>query len=425
MSIVREELMAALTSMFTVKDIGPLPLVVSEECCPAVIAETNYNGVNPEKSDAGGMDETKLSYHLTPVEGHSNASTSKDGHTVHYRQTHPTLCGPDHSSSAQHSESASCRRKVSPLCTSGEPRCNPQKSCRTTLRTSLLQHVNQVVGCNAFPQGALCTSVGVVCRRTLIDPNCLPVQHEFIGVMKANGSIDGFCSSLSRSLDTLLSDSNVTITLHRPDNVDICEQVVDAEFVLSASYMSANTKVTLPCNQVPELGKPDKRLAEQRSVTVSHRLGHVRTLLTHQNTAFGFVLSLDSIAQVKYDLTDTNVLWCEVPSSESNEGRAQPMCQRQPSLFPPMWRHDLAFWEDPKEIFDELKLHELIREITDDTIKNVILMNVWTDPSTGKVSRCYREIYQSSVRAVSHDLAHSLQNAVRLTVAREMNVELR
>ena len=204
---------------------------------------------------------------------------------------------------------------------------------------------------------------------------------------------------------------------------DVCEQLVAAEFVLRASYTSTSARVMLPCNQVPELGKPDKKLATTVADHVTQTLAYVGKLQTHQHSASMFVLSLDSIAQVKFDLADANVLWCEAPSSES-EGNAPPVCE--PSLFPPMWRHDIAFWQDPEqEFFDETKLHQLIREITGDTIKNVILMNVWTDPSTGKTSRCYREIYQSSVTAVSHDLAHSLQNAVRLTVAKEMNVELR
>ena len=407
--------MTSLTGTFaSVKDVGPLPLVVSEKCCSVVTAEMTQNGDDIETSDAEGRNGSKQSYYLTPVDGVSKGNASKGEHTVQYKHTQKNFCVAKQTGSTSHTQ------QVSPLCPSDKSQCGSHRSNRPTLRMSLLQHIDHILGSDSFQQGELCVAAGVVCKRTMIDPRCLPVQHEFIGVIRENESIDEFLKLLSQALAMLLSDGDVTVTVCKPD---ACEQLVAAEFVIHASYTSASARVTLPCNQVPELGKPDKKLAETVTDHVTQTLGYVRKLQTHQHSAFVFVLSLDSIAQVKFDLADANVLWCEAPSSAS-EGNASPVCE--PSLFPPMWRHDIAFWEDPEQqYFDETKLHQLIREITGDTIKNVILMNVWTDPSTGKTSRCYREIYQSSVKAVSHDLAHSLQNAVRLTVAKEMNVELR
>ena len=410
MSALKEKLAATLARTFaSVKDIGPLPLVVRQKCCksPMVATETNPKDVD----SAGGWQENRRNYYPTSVCGCRDDGTSKDGHSVDCRRTQGPVGDQDDCYLIQQAESPSCTQQ-------GES----QGLYRSALRTSLLQYDDHILGCDAFHQGELCTANGVVFRRAPIDPSRSAVQHQFIGITKENGSFDDFCGSILRSLDMLFSDDNVKVTLCRPDKGDTAIECV-VEFVINASYVSANTMLSSPCNQVPEMGKPDKMLAQSESANVSRPLGHIQKLGAHPNSAFAFVLSLDTIAQVKYDLMDTRVLWCEVPHRESNEGRTQPSFP--PSLFPPMWRHDLAFWENDEEPFDELRLHEIIREVTDDAIKNVILMNIWTDPSTGKTSRCYREIYQSSVHAVSHDVAHSLQNAVRLTVAKEMNVELR
>ena len=411
MSALKEKLAATLARTFaSVKDIGPLPLVVRQKCCKSLMVATE---TNPKDVDsAGGWQENRRNYYPTSVCGCRDDGTSKDGHSVDCRRTQDTVRYQDDCYLIQQGESPSCTQQ-------GES----QGLYRPALRTSLLQHDTHILGCDAFHQDELCTASGVVFRRAPIDP-CRPaVKHQFIGVTKDNGSFDDFCGSLLRSLDMLFSDGNVKVALRKPDKGDAPVEWTDLEFVISASYVSANTMLSSPCNQVPEMGKPDKMLAQSESANVSHTLGYIHKLGAHPNSAYAFVLSLDSVALVKYDLMDTRVLWCEVPCRDANEGRTQPTFP--PSLFPPMWRHDLAFWENDEESFDELRLHEIIREVTDDAIKNVILMNVWTDPSTGKTSRCYREIYQSSVHAVSHDVAHSLQNAVRLTVAREMNVELR
>ena len=411
MSALKDQLAATLASTFSsVRDVGPLPLVVHARCCRAsmVLTETNHKGVD---SDGGEWHENRRSYYLTPVYD-CHGDTSKDECSVDCRRTQDTLQDQDDCHMIHQAESPSCTQQ-------GES----QRLYRTALRTFLLQYDNHILVCDAFHQGELCTASGVVFRRAPIDPSCPAVQHQFVGVTKDDGSFDDFCGSLLRSLDTLFSNENVKVILCKPDKDDTTVECSDVEFVLSASYISTNAMLSSPCNQVPEMGKPDKKLAQSECGNMSRALGHIQKLGADENSAFAFVLSLDSIALVKYDLMDTRVLWREAPNRESYDGGTQHVFP--PSLFPPMWRHDLAFWETGEESFDELRLHEIIREVTDDAIKNVILMNVWTDPSTGKTSRCYREIYQSSVHAVSHDVAHRLQNAVRLTVAKEMNVELR
>ena len=177
---VRTELMTSLTGTFaSVKDIGPLPLVVSEKCCSVVTAEMTQNGDDSETSDTDGRNGSKQSYYLTPVVGDSK---DKGEHTVQCQHTQKNFCVAKQTGTSSHTQ------QMSPLCPSDES----LRSNRPTLRMSLLQQVDRILCSDSFQQGELCVAAGVVCKKTMIDPRCLPVQHEFIGVIRENESIDEF-----------------------------------------------------------------------------------------------------------------------------------------------------------------------------------------------------------------------------------------
>ena len=52
-------------------------------------------------------------------------------------------------------------------------------------------------------------------------------------------------------------------------------------------------------------------------------------------------------------------------------------------------------------------------------------MNVWTEPETGKTSRCYRLIYQTPDEVLSQEAARELQLTLRKVLEEDMNISLR
>ncbi|XP_064641016.1 ferredoxin-fold anticodon-binding domain-containing protein 1 homolog [Lineus longissimus] len=94
------------------------------------------------------------------------------------------------------------------------------------------------------------------------------------------------------------------------------------------------------------------------------------------------------------------------------------------SLYPIKHRHDVTFWENRQDDFDEQLFFDSVRNVADDNVKSVTLVNEFDHSQYGH-SRCYRQIYQSCDRALPYHMSHDLQNSIRLTVEAEQGVTLR
>lgn len=98
---------------------------------------------------------------------------------------------------------------------------------------------------------------------------------------------------------------------------------------------------------------------------------------------------------------------------------------KSPSLYPMTFTHDMSFWENPSIEFDELKFCGIIRNIADDNVTGVELIDIYTDTISHKVSRCYRLTFQSIDKALSYNTSWKLQSVIRLQVEKEMQISLR
>ena len=201
--------------------------------------------------------------------------------------------------------------------------------------------------------------------------------------------------------------------------------------MIELTFQSVNDFTTNACNQVCERGKPNSKKKLDKVAKCSRQIGYFGKYESQRENAsdsFVFVITLEHLAMIKYDIPDARVMW-----SDNSKFKDQYMSvdlmekyQFSPiSRFSPLWRHDLSFWDNDNEEFDEARLHTVIREIAGDSLKCVLLQSVWPEPKHGRISRCYREVYQSYDVPFSHTKAHDIQNCIRLTVAQELGIELR
>ncbi len=298
------------------------------------------------------------------------------------------------------------------------------KYIRTTMLETIIRNLP------TLKDRVLCLSVGEVCSRTgLKDWNKGVVQSEMCGVIQGCNLKE----PLQTVLQTLLnceceysakpdaSDPRYHPFLEEGTTLEIC-----------TTFQSRMLSCLTSCNQVKATGSPAvvKNIPEVCPRTVN--LGFIATLnniytQTEREVSL-FVLHLNQIAEARYDIPDPRLLW------STQSCFLDQFCRLKPeehygyeitSLYPPLWRHDISFWKDPDREFDEDLFLDIVADLSCDLIQNVILMNVWTDPETGRVSRCYRTVYQSCEQAAGHSLAHQFQNVIRLTVADVMGVELR
>ncbi|ELT93407.1 hypothetical protein CAPTEDRAFT_183189 [Capitella teleta] len=279
-------------------------------------------------------------------------------------------------------------------CKSGEP---------AILIQSLLDGVDCML--KDMPQGDLLGySFAPVYRRPNIGATEMPVQHEFIGFQTSSQSFDEFASKVVRLLQVIFADSKDVNILEAHEDKSEIWSIYSS---IDVSYQSTGSFLTAACNHVLPVGPAHAK--NSRTLNKCAKLSTNVCNFGRFNDMFVLVLKVDSIAQVLHQVADQRCFLKEV---------ADPL-----GIYPPMWRHDLSFWQN--ESFRESELLDVVRSVAGDALKQVLLVNKWEEPGTGRVSRCYREIYQSNMHAISHALAHDFQNAVRLTVRDVLGVELR
>ncbi|KAI8502936.1 Ferredoxin-fold anticodon-binding domain-containing protein 1 [Branchiostoma belcheri] len=119
-----------------------------------------------------------------------------------------------------------------------------------------------------------------------------------------------------------------------------------------------------------------------------------------------FTLNLDRLALLKFSISDVRLLW-----TEDKRFYEQFRVQSHPatpsvtylefSKFPPSYSYDISFWENPDADFCEDDLMMLLRDVSHDVVTEATVIDCYTQPDTGRKSRCYRLTFQAPDRALS------------------------
>ena len=274
---------------------------------------------------------------------------------------------------------------------------------------------------------------GCVYRRlSFIDCFDLPMKNELLLMLSSSdieASVTTMMDIIQRTLSVVLGDDYRVMMTQVSDDT---EHLLPSHLMSSHLYTifingrSASQPATVACNQIQGTGKRAKPDQDSVKYSKSSRsTGYVG--MTHHGRQVA-ILDLDILSMMRYHLPDVRSLWTQdtaILSQFCDLKPADAYRYKPISLYPPLWRHDISFWENPDLQFSERQLMDIIRDVGGDALKCVLLMNVWKDPTTGRRSRCYRQVYQSYEHAISHAFAHKLQNLVRLTLTDRLAVELR
>lgn len=84
---------------------------------------------------------------------------------------------------------------------------------------------------------------------------------------------------------------------------------------------------------------------------------------------------------------------------------------------------DIAFWVP--ENYQENDFFELARGIAGDLVEQIECIDEFTNPKTGKSSKCYRTTYRSMERSLTDEEINALQNKLRDDAAEILKVEVR
>ena len=93
------------------------------------------------------------------------------------------------------------------------------------------------------------------------------------------------------------------------------------------------------------------------------------------------------------------------------------------------WVHDLSFWCE-NSIFSTTKFCDTIREVCSDLVKSVELIDIYQEKKDNVLkpyrhARCYRLVYQSCDRSLTHNATNQIQYVLRDKLVIRNNIELR
>jgi hypothetical protein len=291
------------------------------------------------------------------------------------------------------------------------------------LRCTLLNNMP-----NDGKPGELFYCYGCVYRRgDNIDCRDLPMKHELL-ITGGDHDLSLMKDVTRRVVSAVVGGDHDVMVTEVLDGMEpwLMSHVKQADlYSVEITYKSTNQSTTEACNQVSDTGKPRIPEKSVKCAKLSRHCGYVG--VKHDQTVF-VLLYLDTLCQIKYDIPDARLLWSQDPSFLVQFSHLTPeeSYQFKPlSLYPPLWRHDVSFWENPEQQFSERQLIDVVRDVAGDSLKRVMLRNVWEEPETGRVSRCYRLVYQSYEYAISHTMGHQLQDAARLALTTSMGVQIR
>ncbi|WVQ78861.1 phenylalanine-tRNA ligase [Cryptococcus sp. DSM 104549] len=161
-----------------------------------------------------------------------------------------------------------------------------------------------------------------------------------------------------------------------------------------------------------------------------------------EKAGWAFGLGLERLSMVLFSIPDIRLFWTEDSRFLNQFSPGQISTFKPYSRYPECYK-DMSFWlpagvagGEGKEagvgaaggkgrVWHENDYCEIVREVAGDLIENVSLIDDFTNPKTGRQSKCYRLNYRSMDRSLSNEEVNELQEEVVKRVVAEMGVEIR
>lgn len=286
------------------------------------------------------------------------------------------------------------------------------------LRCSLLENLIQLDCYLRVKSSKAVLMSGIVFRQCPISPFELPVSHETIILTKSENVAD-LANQLCAALRKVVGEkAAVTVKAKHSQNHFTLGDRSCINLALTLQVEGAQKFATLGEVFRFETSEGDKVGQQAEAPQQSPR------------TLIGAILYLDNITCLALGLPDVRLLWSEDDRFMGLfSGDSSPLSVVSPyrpfSLYPVRCVHDLSFWENPDCVFDEADFLDVVREVTDDVVTYVSLVDRFENADLGKTSRCYRLVFQSHDRAMSYITSWRLQSILRLKVAHRLGVLLR
>ncbi|XP_078538439.1 ferredoxin-fold anticodon-binding domain-containing protein 1 [Lissotriton helveticus] len=311
---------------------------------------------------------------------------------------------------------------VCEVCDTDDPAFISGQNCskaRLCMRPSLTVCVQDLCQRPDFVPEKIYVLSGPVFRRCLISPRTMPVYHETLflcGLRNGPGgfSVELFMDTISASIKSV-TDS---ISKETKDNQDEREIHYSPPFIsFHQQFKEGDYSIFLESRH-SEAGENDGLC-----------VGFITTVPPEQlpcdSLVLLAVLNLDALVIRILGVPDWRMLW-------TYDGRfiSQFPCGKLKlfssfSMYPPSYVHDISFWVNDEEQFDEVEFHTLVRRVSKECVTDIQLLDRFQHHQTGMISLCYRLIYQSCDKALSDVQASTMQLQIRQELQMLLHVTLR
>ncbi|SNX82565.1 related to MSF1 - phenylalanine--tRNA ligase alpha chain, mitochondrial [Melanopsichium pennsylvanicum] len=158
---------------------------------------------------------------------------------------------------------------------------------------------------------------------------------------------------------------------------------------------------------------------------------------------WAFGLGLERMAMVLYSIPDIRLFWTKDPrflgqfaasstNAVSSAGGQAKDTSRKPKLltfkpyskYPPCYK-DVSFWLPQDKKFHENDLFEIVRDRVGDLVEDVVKIDDFVHPKTGKQSLCYRINYRSMDRSLENDEVNALHGDVLGRLVDQLSIQIR
>lgn len=264
-----------------------------------------------------------------------------------------------------------------------------------------------------------CLFSGDVYRRDEIDSRHYPVFHQMDGVRTWDKtSVPGDCDEAKRAW--VMDDLKTTLdSLVVKLFGDVERRWLETTFPFT--HPSLEAEIFFKGAWLEVLGCGVIRDDILHATGCGHRIG------------WAFGLGLERLAMPLFSIPDIRLFWSSdkrfTSQFRASEGAAalKPQHFKPFSKYPPCTK-DIAFWlpsEGAAVAFHENNLHEAVRQVAGDLVEEVRLVDKFSPPGGGRSSACYRITFRSMERSLTNDEINALQADIRLTLQRDLKLELR
>ena len=287
------------------------------------------------------------------------------------------------------------------------------------LRCSLLENLPHLKDYMAARSAVAALMSGIVFRKCPVGLYELPTSHETVVLAHSESeTVDDLGNQLCAALRAVVDKESVSKV--KVVCSSRCLNIGDERYTVALTLSEA-TENPAVFGHVFRLDTGEN--------TDSHKNEGI--LKSVSRSLIGAVLYLENIACRALRLPDVRLLWSEDERfigqfSTPGTSPLQRFSFFTPfSLYPVRFVHDISFWENPDRMFDEAELLDVVREVADDAVTCVTLVDRYDSTEEGKTSRCYRLVFQSHDRVLSYITSWKLQSVLRLKVAHHLGVTLR